>query len=292
MSTPAPPYTIGTVTSADGTTIGYRQVGRGPGVVLLSGGFFAAQHYMGLAGALSDAFGVFVPDRRGRGLSGPPGDRYSMATECEDVEALLTATGARFVWGHSSGGLVALRAALISPQIRKVAVYEPPLSEHGSISTSWIPRFDREAAQGKPASALVTFVKADNLVPAYIPRWLLVPLIGLYMRWEKRTVEPPDVPMQDLVPLQRLDGLLVREMDSSIETLAAIRAEVLLMGGQKSPAFLGGILDSLEKTLPRVRRVELPGVGHGAPTESGNPERVGEELRVFFSGPDVLTNGE
>lgn len=179
-----------------------------------------------------------------------------MATECEYVEALLTATGARFVWGHSSGAFVALRAALTAPQIRKVVLYEPPLSEHGSISTSWIPRFDREVARGKPASALVTFVEADNLVPTYLPRWLLVPLIGLYLRWEKRTVEPSYVPMEDPIPLQRLDGLLVREMDSSLGTLAGIRAEVLLMGGQKSTAFLGGILDALEETLPRV---ELPG---------------------------------
>jgi len=94
------------------------------------------------------------------------------------------------VFGHSSGALVALRAALTLPRLDKIAVYEPPLSEHGSIPTSWIPRFDREVALGKPAAALVTFVKADNLVPAYLPRWLLVPLIALYFGWEKRTVRP------------------------------------------------------------------------------------------------------
>ena len=31
------PYTIGSVISADGTTIGYRQIGSGPGLVLLHG---------------------------------------------------------------------------------------------------------------------------------------------------------------------------------------------------------------------------------------------------------------
>jgi pimeloyl-ACP methyl ester carboxylesterase len=57
---------------------------------------------------------------------------------------------------------------------------------------------------------------------------------------------------------------------------------VLLMGGQKSPAFLREILDSLEETLPRSRRVEFPGVGHGAPVNRGTSERVGAELRTFF----------
>jgi hypothetical protein len=111
-------------------------------------------------------------------------------------------------------------------------VYEPPLSQHGSISTSWIPRFDREVAQDKQASALVTFVKADNLAPAFLPRWLLEPLVALYLRWEKRRVEPPGVPMEALIPLQRFDGLLVKEMDSSFGRFARMSADVLLMGGQ------------------------------------------------------------
>jgi pimeloyl-ACP methyl ester carboxylesterase len=286
MSTSTPQYTTGTVTSADGTMLGYRQIGSGPGVVLLGGGYLASQHYMSLAGALSDAFSVYVPDRRGRGLSGPHGDRYSMDRECDDLDALLAMTDARLVWGHSSGGLIALRAALTLPQVRKVAVYEPPLSEHGSISTSWIPRFDREVARGKIASALVTFVKADKLVPAFLPRWLLVPLIALYLRREKRKVEPPDVPIEDLIPTQRFDGLLVGEMDSSLGTFAEMRKDVLLMGGQKSPAFLREILEVLEVTLPHARRVEFRGVGHEAPIDRGAPERVAEELRAFFSSPD------
>ena len=94
MSTSTASYEIGTVASADGTEIGYRSLGSGPGVILLGGGYTAAQHYMGLAESLSGSFTVCVPDRRGRGLSGPQGDRYSIATECEDVDALLRAAPA------------------------------------------------------------------------------------------------------------------------------------------------------------------------------------------------------
>jgi pimeloyl-ACP methyl ester carboxylesterase len=279
-------YATDSTTSADGTTIGYRQTGSGPGLIILPGGYLASQHYMRLARALSDAFTVYVVDRRGRGPSGPRGVGYGMTKECEDVDALLAQTGAHFVFGHSSAALVALQAALRLPSVHKVAAYEPPLSRHGSISTSWIPRFDREIARGKPASALVIFVKADNLVPAFLPRWLLVPLVALYLWWEKRSVEPPDVPMEALVPLQRFDGLLVREMDSSLESFAGMRGEVLLMGGQKSPAFLRDVLDALQGSLPHARRVELQGVGHEAPVDRGAPERVGEELRAFFASPD------
>ena len=86
-------------------------------------------------------------------------------------------------------------------------------------------------------------------MPAYLPRWLLLPLIALYFGWEKRTVRPPDVPIEDLVPLQRFDGLLVEELDSSLQTFAGMSAEVLLMGGRRGPAFLREILDALEGTF-------------------------------------------
>lgn len=46
MSTSVRPYTTGFVSSADGTAIWYRKTGSGPGVILLSGGYLAAQHYM------------------------------------------------------------------------------------------------------------------------------------------------------------------------------------------------------------------------------------------------------
>jgi pimeloyl-ACP methyl ester carboxylesterase len=67
---------------------------------------------------------VYVPDRRGRGLSGPPGDHYGLGAECEDVAALAQVTGARSLFGLSLGAIIALQAALVLPMIRRVAVYE------------------------------------------------------------------------------------------------------------------------------------------------------------------------
>jgi pimeloyl-ACP methyl ester carboxylesterase len=55
------PYTKGFVTSADGTRIGYRQLGGGPGVVLLHGGVNGSQHLMRLGIALAGTFTVYPP---------------------------------------------------------------------------------------------------------------------------------------------------------------------------------------------------------------------------------------
>ena len=52
------PYTAGCVTSRDGTTIGYRQFGKGSGLILVHGSMMSTQSFMKLAIALSDEFTV------------------------------------------------------------------------------------------------------------------------------------------------------------------------------------------------------------------------------------------
>jgi pimeloyl-ACP methyl ester carboxylesterase len=96
----------GSITSEDGTTIGYRQLGHGPSVVLLHGIMESAQSHMQLAEGLADTFTVYLPDRRGRGLSGPQGSDYRLEKEVEDLDALLTKTGAHDVFGVSAGAIV------------------------------------------------------------------------------------------------------------------------------------------------------------------------------------------
>ncbi len=62
-------FKTGSVTARDGTLVGYRQMGRGPGLLLVHGGLNTGQHLMPFAEQLSDAFTLYISDRRGRGLS-------------------------------------------------------------------------------------------------------------------------------------------------------------------------------------------------------------------------------
>src|SRR5215469_3924968 len=70
--------TTGSVTSTDGTPIGYLRAGHGPAVVVLHGSNESARSHAQLALALADSFTVYLPDRRGRGLSGPHRPDHSM----------------------------------------------------------------------------------------------------------------------------------------------------------------------------------------------------------------------
>lgn len=286
-------YSTDSVLSDDGTTIGYRQFGRGPGLILVHGGMMSSQNFLKLATALSDGFTVYVPDRRGRGFSGPFGEYYGMKKACEDVDALLRKTGAHQIFGLSAGALISLQAALTLPAIQKVALYEPPLPLPGHPSpTAWVARYAQELTQGNVGAAMVSIIKGtDSSLLAAFPRFLLVPLMTLAIRAEAKEVKDDGVPLQVLIPTMLYDSQLVKDMEGPLERFQALQAKVLLLGGSKSPAYLKDALDGLSMVLPHAQRVELPGLGHSAADNGGKPERVAQTLRRFFEETATSDHG-
>ncbi|MEP7290743.1 MAG: alpha/beta hydrolase, partial [Chloroflexota bacterium] len=181
----------GFVTSNDGTRIGYRQQGHGAGLVLVQGTMGTAQHFSELAGALAAHFTVYLPDRRGRGMSEAGGGSYSTQKEIEDLDALLSKTGAPFVFGLSSGAIITLQAALTLKSIQKFAIFEPPLFLNGA-PTEAIKRVEREMAEGRLAAAAVTAMQAAQMGPPIfnrIPRGLLERMVKMGMAQEDRKGE-------------------------------------------------------------------------------------------------------
>ena len=200
---------VGSVTSQDGTAIGYLRLGQGPAVVLLHGSMESASSHTRLALALADAFTVYLSDRRGRGMTGPYPSGYGIRTEVEDLQAILAESGAEMVFGVSAGGLVALEAARRLPAIRKVAVYEPALLMDASRHTGWISRFDQEMAQGKVAAAMVTSMYGLELAPPIfkvMPRRLLESLTRLAMKSEDKKATSGTITMRKLAPTVRYRG--------------------------------------------------------------------------------------
>lgn len=287
--------TTGSVTSKDGTRIGYLRLGQGPAVVLLHGSMESARSHTGLALALADAFTVYLPDRRGRGMSGPWTPDYGIRTEVEDLEAVLAESGALLVFGVSSSGLVALEAARTLPAIRKIAVYEPALlMDDATRYTQWLGRFDQEIAQGKVAAALVTSMLGLGLAPPVfklMPRRLLEALTAMAMSSEEKKATSDTSTMRSLAPTLHCEGVLLAEMAGTIGTFCNVPADVLLLGGSKGLPSLRPALDALARILPHNRRVEFAGLDHGGSSDisstnrSGKPDIVAPEIRHFFAQP-------
>jgi pimeloyl-ACP methyl ester carboxylesterase len=287
--------TTGSVISKDGTRIGFLRVGQGPAVVLLHGSNESARSHIHLALALADAFTLYLPDRRGRGLSGPHRPDHGIRTEVEDLRAVLTGSGAEKVFGVSIGALIALEAARTQPAIRQVAAYEPALLMDATRYTGWVRRFDREMAKGKVAAAEITSLYGLDLAPPVFKlmgRRLAEALTNKSLVSEDAKATSDTVTMRQLAPTLRWEGLLLAETAGTIGTFAEVSADVLLLGGDlKRPAFIKPAFDALARTLPHNRRVRFPGLDHGGSSDvgptnrNGKPEVVAPAIRSFFARP-------
>ncbi|NUR47556.1 MAG: alpha/beta hydrolase [Hamadaea sp.] len=268
-------------TAPDGATLGWYSIGSGPGLLILHGAMESAVSHRELAEALSDQFTVHLLDRRGRGLSGP----YGALSEVDDVRAVLAATETSQVFGVSSGAIVALEAAAF---VKKAAIFEPPLFGSSSRPVAALAQLDASLAAGDVLDALVTGMLFAEMGPAFLrrlPRPVLRRLTGLGVRADARRDTPGYVPMGDLGPLLHYDFALSAQASGQFDRYAGITAEVLLLNGTRSPAYLRESVASLARVLPSARHVQLDGLDHGA---SGNADRRGKPgvvasvLRDFF----------
>src|SRR6476620_7222829 len=109
-----------TVTSKDGTTIAFDQSGEGPALILVGGMFeqramVSETAQLAALPLLAQHFTVFHYDRRGRGDS-TDAQPYAVEREIEDIDALIDAAGGTaFLFGISSGAVLALDAAARHP---------------------------------------------------------------------------------------------------------------------------------------------------------------------------------
>lgn len=284
-STRRDPPIVNFVKSSDGASIGFNKTGNGPALILVHGAGQSSANFQKLASDLSASFTVFVPDRRGRGKSGPYGDFHGLRTEIEDLRALREASGAHYVFGLSAGAVIAIETARAEPEITKLAIYEPPLSFNGVHHGEWAPRYERELRSRKWGSALVTVLKgtADRTVIRYVPRVLLsVPLNFIIKRTANRPTPDGTTPLRDLIPTIHYDAQTVADAAGPLERFADLKCDILLLGGSKSARNLTESLDGLSKILPRAKRVTLQGVGHTAADNGGHPVLVAEQLRAFL----------
>ena len=269
----------GTVTSADGTTIGFESLGSGDVVIVVGGALRAARDYLPFAEVLARSFTVHVMDRRGRGLSGPQGADYVMEKECEDLLALQRHTGATAVFGHSYGGLVCLEVARQSSAFANVAVYEPGVSVDGCIPSGWLPRYRAMLLQGDTRGAFACMVQGAGFAPPILSR---LPL--WYVRMVLRVVVPARewAAMEPLLAANLAEHEQVARLDGSVQRYSTIASRVFLLGGSKSPpAITSRTLEALHGVITRSTMEILPGLGHRAPDEDAPV--VGERIARWLA---------
>jgi pimeloyl-ACP methyl ester carboxylesterase len=263
--------------SADGTPVEYLSVGRGPHVIVIPAALAIASDLAAFAERLAQRYTVHVVQRRGRGGSGPQGDRYGIERECEDIEAVRARTGARLIFGHSFGGLVALRAACGSAAFDAVAVYEPGVSVDGSIPVDWIDRARQEVSAGADFEAFLTFVRGVNpnqtgRVPRRLLRMILRHAIPRAELQQNLTLMPQAI--SEHAELGRLDGRLADYHEISAATL-------IMRGKGCSTGRQALTLARLADTIPHSQTLTFPKLDHFAPEKK--PDDIADAVQRFFA---------
>jgi pimeloyl-ACP methyl ester carboxylesterase len=257
--------TTNAIISKDGTTIAFDKMGQGPAVLLVDGALsYRAFSSLGtLADLLAEDFTVFHYDRRGRGESSdtPP---YAVEREIEDIAALIQAAGGSvYMYGKSSGSVLALRAAAqLGPKlVTKLALQEPPFSfgdEAKQEFTHYTEQMNELINANKKGDA-VAFFLADMLSEDGLaemrksPEWALMEAVAPTLAYDNAVLD---------------DGLL------PVKVAQAATMPALVIDSTTSLPFQREAAAALAQTLPDAEYVTL---------ETETPEDASEALAAALA---------
>lgn len=238
-----------TVISPDGTCIGYQSVGAGPPLLLVHGSTGTRARWSSVMPALARRYTVHAMDRRGRGLSIPEVEPYSLSREAEDVAAVAQAVGGNvYVVGHSYGALAVLEAALITPAFRRIVLYEPPIPSPG---------LDVGSPEG--LARITTMTDPRELLEAFYVETLYLPRAAVKDLAER---EFPYLAVSFAHTAGR--ELAVARGYRATSRLAQITAPLRILFGTQSPAYLRAAATAVAELVPGATVAALRGQGHQA----------------------------
>lgn len=265
-----------TVTSADGTQIAYDRYGEGPALIMVVGamGHRKFKKFEQIAQALSEHFTVINYDRRGRGDSGPAGP-VSVQHEVDDLAALIDAVGGRAsLWGWSSGGALALRAAAADIGVEKLVVYEAPFKTDPSAKhplDDYGERLEQIVADGDPMAAAKHFMRNAIGMPA--PVVALMSLMPPFRSFARNGLTLPfdHAAMGD----HNMHG---RPLDP--REWETVTCPTLVAYGSKTYPVLKHAAHALVEVLPNATLREVAGQGHNVA-----PSAIVPVLAEFVANP-------
>lgn len=268
--------TMAKVRSADGTQIAFDRTGDGPAVIFVDGAnAYRAINPTGtrLAELLAPAFTVFTYDRRGRGDSGDNAARPSKDREIEDLAAMISAAGgSAYVFGGSSGAMLALDGAARDLGIERLALYEAPLRVDSSFAP--VPE-----DYGRRLHELLSAGRRSDAVELFFSEVLRLPA-GAVGQMKSSPFWPK---LEEVAPTLEYEAALYGDALSGnplgTDRWGSVLTPTLVIDGGGSPPMMRSAADALARILPNAERRTLKGQTHAV-----DPIVLGSVLLDFFQG--------
>jgi pimeloyl-ACP methyl ester carboxylesterase len=261
------------LTSADGTRIAYERTGSGPALILVDGAmcYRASGPARPLAKELADSFTVYSYDRRSRGES-DAGSEIAIEREVEDLAALAKETGGSpYLYGISSGAVLAADAAANGIGVSKLALYEPPLivndRHREPLPSDMLEQITTLVESDRSGEAVRQFMRAVE-VPGFA-----IALMRLMPAWSR---------MKAVAPSLRYDFTLMRGLQQGnlppAERWSTVTMPTLVVDGAKSSGWMRDGVRAMADTLPNATYRTLPDQNHMV-----KPNALAPILKEFFT---------
>jgi pimeloyl-ACP methyl ester carboxylesterase len=253
------------VRSRDGTPIAFECSGSGPELLIVHGGTGDRTRWLPMLPYLSKDFTVCAMDRRAHGRSGDTLP-YSLQKEAEDIAAVVQSRGRPVtVLGHSFGGVAVYEAALITPAISRLILYEPPIAVGDDSKV--LDQMELLIASGDRDGATRAFMTGIvGVSPAGLARMQAQP------SWPKLAASIDYSARQHR-------ALMAYRWDPA--GAKAMHKPVLLISGSRTTG--ADLLDSLKRlseALPNRQLITLEGQEHNAMDD--DRERLASVIRDFL----------
>jgi pimeloyl-ACP methyl ester carboxylesterase len=263
----------------------------GKTVLLLHGkNFFGAYWQKTIQFLSQNGFRVVVPDQLGFGKSAKPDIHYSFHLLAANTKKLLDSLGIKevAVVGHSMGGMLATRFALMYPETVTRLILEDPIGledyrvfvPYASLEALYANELNAKEAgirkyhqsyyvSWKPEYDTYVLVAARWKLSGEYPRLARSSALTYQMIYEQPVCH-------EFPYLQPKTLLIIGQADRTVVGKARVKKELLSKVGQY-PA-LGKKTAGL---IPHAALVEIPGVGHIPHIEA--TDRFNKELLAFLN---------
>jgi len=256
------------VLSKDGVPIAYEQRGKGLPLVLIHGAAADHTRWAPILPGLEKYFTVYAIDRRGRGQSGDV-EPYTIEREYEDVVAIVDSIpGPVNLLGHSYGAICSLEASLMTLNLRKLILYEPPIHTD-VIKNSSLDAIDRMNSYlhiGEREKALLIFLREIvGIQPDEVNKLQSLP------SWSSRVASAHTIPREEAS---------VGSYTLNPERFSKLEIPTLLLLGGDSPSFFRAAMETLKRTVPNSGIAIMPEQRHAAMDTA--PELFSREVIGFL----------
>lgn len=243
---------VKTIQSKDGTTLAYDVFGNGPPLLFITGAtcFRSFEPVLHDAKVFAEQFTVYNYDRRGRGDSGNVLP-YKIERELEDIEAMIDVAGVAVnIYGHSSGAILGLEAAMhLGDKVNKLVMYDAPYANDEANQNEF-----KELSQG--LYELLKSGKDEEAIVSF--------LSGIDIPQEVITVfqqSPQWATMVALAPTLAYDTILANDLPP-IKRVSHLTTPTKIIVGEKSPAPIHQVANQLNGAIPNAEYSMLAGQDH------------------------------